>query len=325
MYGRALKLSAAIMSAERSYAGTAATLGGTVTEDFVQYHRHKFLDIDWHAGGHGGLRWTAFGDRSAEVHLFVYALIREDPTQTAGQLARRVFTGLHVEVSDRWVQRLVKRWGFTWKKPMHVQLLKYTGENIAYTAQFVVGIKDFPLLHLKYADECHFESRSLRRTRGLAERGRSLSLVSSASLTESYSITCLTTLSETFPVVCSNPRVGTNTAYDFALWVESLVDAGHLNAGDVLVVDNSPVHVAAEIHDQLDDVLGRAGARMILLPTYSPELNPCELVFAQVKKRLRQYRTDQIPFWGEIIHAFSYVERLNVLAYYLKCLNHYDF
>jgi transposase len=55
-----------------------------------------------------------------------------------------------------------------------------------------------------------------------------------------------------------------------------------LVAGDLLVADNAAIHKSREIIPTLRVALATAGVRMVFLPTYSPELNPCELVFAQV-------------------------------------------
>jgi hypothetical protein len=49
------------------------------------------------------------------------------------------------------------------------------------------------------------------------------------------------------------------------------------------VMDNAPVHVARDMLNVLDAVLDLAGVRLFFLPKYSPELNPCEMVFAQVR------------------------------------------
>jgi transposase len=117
----------------------------------------------------------------------------------------------------------------------------------------------------------------------------------------------------------SNPRVGSNTAADWLAYVQSLVTSGHLVAGDILIVNNASIHAAAEIRDPLMALLTTAGVRYLTLPTYSPELNPCELVFAQVKQYIRQFRRHR-EFWQDILDGFASVSMLNVAKYYGKCL-----
>lgn len=57
-----------------------------------------------------------------------------------------------------------------------------------------------------------------------------------------------------------------------------------LRPGDVVVMDNLPVHkvdgVAQAIHD--------AGAKILYLPSYSPDFNPIELCFSKIKDFLRK-------------------------------------
>jgi hypothetical protein len=63
------------------------------------------------------------------------------------------------------------------------------------------------------------------------------------------------------------------------------------------------------------------GVNLVFLPTYSPELNPCELVFAQVKKLVRNARgQDMQSVLNEIILAFDSVTLENVVNYFGKCI-----
>ena len=89
--------------------------------------------------------------------------------------------------------------------------------------------------------------------------------------------------------------------------------------GDFLVLDNASVHVANRIMDVLRAILGAYGVRIVLLPPYSPELNPCELVFGKVKNWLRNNR-GRGPFINEIVRAFSHVSHQNVQFFYKKSL-----
>ncbi len=90
------------------------------------------------------------------------------------------------------------------------------------------------------------------------------------------------------------------------------------------VLDNAPIHLAADIFGLLMLVLRGMNVTLVLLPKYSPELNPCELVFAQAKHYLRHHRQDSAPFAGEIVKAFASVSDVDVMSYYEHCLYRFD-
>ena len=69
----------------------------------------------------------------------------------------------------------------------------------------------------------------------------------------------------------------------FLTYVQTVL-APALKQGDLVVADNLPCHKRPEIRMALRAV----GARLVLLPKYSPDLNPIEQVFAKLKHLLRK-------------------------------------
>jgi len=57
-----------------------------------------------------------------------------------------------------------------------------------------------------------------------------------------------------------------------------------LTPGDIVVLDNLGSHKAKAVRD----VIRAAGARLLFLPPYSPDLNPIEQVFAKLKHLMRK-------------------------------------
>jgi transposase len=60
--------------------------------------------------------------------------------------------------------------------------------------------------------------------------------------------------------------------------------APSLTPGDVVIMDNLGSHKGKAVRR----ALRAAGARLLFLPKYSPDLNPIEQLFAQLKHRLRR-------------------------------------
>lgn len=84
-----------------------------------------------------------------------------------------------------------------------------------------------------------------------------------------------------------------------------------LRPGDVVVMDNLAAHKVAGIREAIE----AAGARVVYLPPYSPDLNPIEQAFAKLKALLRKAAERTIPaLWdriGTLLDAFTPDECLN--------------
>lgn len=61
-----------------------------------------------------------------------------------------------------------------------------------------------------------------------------------------------------------------------------------LRPGDVVVMDNLNFHKMKVVREAIESV----GATPLYLPTYSPELNPIELWWGDIKRHLRRLRID---------------------------------
>ncbi len=70
-----------------------------------------------------------------------------------------------------------------------------------------------------------------------------------------------------------------------------------LQPGDIVIMDNLPAHKVAGVRDAIEAV----GARLLYLPSYSPDLNPIEQAFAKLKALLRSAAARTIPdLWAAI-------------------------
>ncbi len=70
-----------------------------------------------------------------------------------------------------------------------------------------------------------------------------------------------------------------------------------LKPGDVVVADNLSSHKVAGVQDAIE----AAGAKLVFLPPYSPDLNPIEKFFARLKALLRKAAKRTVGgLWAEI-------------------------
>ena len=88
-----------------------------------------------------------------------------------------------------------------------------------------------------------------------------------------------------------------------------------LRPGDVVVMDNLNMHRSAATRRLIED----AGATPVYLPTYSPELNPIELLWAHLKRQLRKLALDAT---GDLRRAVRSLRRrvpLTHIAGWFRC------
>lgn len=76
---------------------------------------------------------------------------------------------------------------------------------------------------------------------------------------------------------------GALTQRSFAFYVARVLGP-QLRRGDVLVLDNLPVHKLGGLQPEL----ARRGVEVLFLPPYSPDFTPVEQAWSKLKTRLRQ-------------------------------------
>ena len=108
---------------------------------------------------------------------------------------------------------------------------------------------------------------------------------------------------------------GTTDTESFRAYVgEVLVLA--LNPGDIVIMDNLSPHKS----DATLALITEAGAQVLFLPAYSPDLNPIEKMWSKVKSLLRgaEARTpaDLITAIG---HALAKVTAKDALGWFTSC------
>ena len=70
-----------------------------------------------------------------------------------------------------------------------------------------------------------------------------------------------------------------------------------LSPGEIVSMDNLPAHKVAGVRE----IIEATGARLRMLPPYSPDLNPIEQCFAKIKAHLRKAGERSIPaLWDRI-------------------------
>ncbi len=84
----------------------------------------------------------------------------------------------------------------------------------------------------------------------------------------------------------------------------------------VVIMDNLNLHTTDEVRDAIE----AAGATLIFLPTYSPDLSPIEMFWSKVKSILRSIA----PRTTEELHAattkaFNSISTSNLFGWFYEC------
>lgn len=87
----------------------------------------------------------------------------------------------------------------------------------------------------------------------------------------------------------------------------------------MVVVDNASVHVGEEMFPFLMELLDVVGAFLVRLPAYSPEFDPCEFVFGDLKQSLRGRYEPGLSLPARVAAGLQRVSFENIVMYYMHC------
>ena len=163
---------------------------------------------------------------------------------------------------------------------------------------------------LVFIDET-WAKTNMTRTHGRALRGQRLvAAVPHARWTTMTFLAALRSDGIRAPCVFDGPINGCL----FLAWVTQFL-APTLRPGDIVVLDNLGSHKGAAVRQAIRE----AGAHLVFLPPYSPDLNPIEMVFAKLKTLLRKADERSIAaVWhriGSLLDKFSPSECANYVRH----------
>jgi transposase len=85
-------------------------------------------------------------------------------------------------------------------------------------------------------------------------------------------------------------------------WVKEML-LPSLPPNSTLIWDNASFHKSHELRELIE----QAGHTMLFLPAYSPDLNPIEHKWHELKQRLRSYYDSTVDFFENLIRQINYL------------------
>jgi transposase len=138
---------------------------------------------------------------------------------------------------------------------------------------------DLDIERLFFIDECGTNTK-MARARGRSRRGeRCRAAIPHGHWKTTTLVAALTTSGIAAPMILDGAMDGDMfTAYVTRVLVKQL------RPGDVVIMDNLPAHKVAAVRQ----IIEATGATLLYLPPYSPDFNPIELAFSQIKAHLKK-------------------------------------
>jgi len=290
-----------------------------ISREFTRYWRRKYTDAAFHSNRHGGARSFKFDymTRNLIEHL-IWFEVNKDPTNVLQYYVYKVRKILNIDISKNYISKIFKGWRWSWKILDVRKMEKYTPGNIYKYMVHVMSVSSLPIAKLKYMDESGFQLKDIRRRYGVGPVGKRVSRRLPSRLRERLNLILMSSLTNETPFYCevTESKVDQYFIYQFVLHA---IEQGYLIPGDYLIMDNASFHGAKDTFADLVELLTLRNVYLIFLPTYSPELNPVELIFGWVKSFCKRHSVSY-NIKQEIMLALSMLEIEAVCGFYYKCI-----
>ena len=187
---------------------------------------------------------------------------------------------VHFGVSRSCIGYGLRKLGITRKKKTLGYMERCDEKRAAYRQ--ALAAKQAAGQTILYVDECGFTAASYRRY-GYAPKGESvLGLIPNQRTRMTTLVAARIGSQFTAPCLFD----GSCNSACFNAWVEAYL-CPRLSERDVVVLDNARIHKTRRTRELIE----ASGAEVLFLPPYSPDYNPIEHDFANIK-RLREYNAD---------------------------------
>jgi transposase len=251
----------------------------------------------------GGHRRSRLAEREQVLRDWITA----EPDLTLAELQQRLAKhGVATKIATLWHQ--LNKWKLTFKKTLHADEQERADVQAARRA-WSEAQPGMDLEKLVFIDETWI-STSMTRHYGRAPRGQRC--IASAPHGHWETTTFVAGLRHqqlTAPLVADGPMDGEM----FLAYVRQFL-CPTLRPGDIVILDNLSSHKVTGVKQ----AIAAAGATLIYLPPYSPDLNPIEKLFAKLKALLRKAAKRSVDaLWneiGELLNTLSSTECANYFA-----------
>lgn len=213
---------------------------------------------------------TTFACRSLQHHLI------DQPDRRMSEMQSFLEEQHGIAVSERTIRRSLKGWS---KKVIR---RKAKGQNVKLRNYYIHKLSAYHSHQLVYIDESGCDLRTGQRAKGWSPRGVTPVQVGQFRRGQRYQV--LPAYSQD-GIIYAQVFEGSTTAAVFEAFLSELLPLISTSSGyrRVLIMDNASVHHSIKVKQ----MCAAAGVDLLYLPPYSPDYNPIEEFFAELKAFLR--------------------------------------
>jgi transposase len=155
------------------------------------------------------------------------------------------------------------------------------------------------------------DARTSQRDYGRGDRGKRVAPKGGVIFVRGRSYSVLAAISSD-GVICWQIKEGGYNADEFSSFANKVL-APMLVSTDIVILDNCKIHKDTRFFA----AVRQRGANVLFLPPYSPDYNPIEWVFSQLKAWLKRYRSEvvQMGAVAAIDLGLRSIPRADVLKY----------
>ncbi|MEL6748461.1 MAG: IS630 family transposase [Pseudomonadota bacterium] len=223
------------------------------------------------------------GDRRSRLEAekdWLLARLAATPDMTLEDLRGDLARERDLVVGYGTVWRFVRRHGLSFKKTV-LAVEQNRADIVSSRIAFLASRAELDPDRLVFIDETWTKTNMLTQ-RGWAPRGTRLPGRTPHGHWKTFTFLAgLRTTGVTAPCLVDGPINGAL----FRAYVRKFL-VPTLAPGDVVILDNLGSHKSQAVHD----AVASAGAKLLFLPPYSPDLNPIEMLFSKMKAMLRRAR-----------------------------------
>jgi transposase len=226
-------------------------------------------------GPHNVINW--------EMEIAIKQLLDEMPWFYQDEIAEFLEAAYGVKVSQSMVSRALSRIKITRKK-LKVEAAQ---RNEELRNDWLFELQDYTAEQLVFLDESGSDSRTGDRQYGYSHRGSRAKVKRWLSDRKRVSILPAYTIEGYIKAKSFYGTATTETFEDF-IFDQVLEETSPFpGPRSVLVMDNASIHHANR--DGIEAVCTERGVRLLFLPPYSPDFNPIEESFGDLKAWIRRY------------------------------------